>query len=366
MGDTGPITGDTTGGAGMGSAGMPSFGSESFGAGVGANVGMAAPGGYLDSAIPMTMFRLRYDTAYNLNRPDRAEYIYGAWQELSFHPHGIVSHGVANGVFVDANTRGPTQSGNQVDYQEASVYFEYAFARRFSAFVDLPYRFVHFRPPFEGGDENGENPDDSARFPEGQENANPNNNPNGISDLQFGFKYAFIADPDQFLTLQFRTYVPTGDAGRGLGTGHVSVEPALLYYKQMTERLVFQAQLMDWIPIGGTAEAGNVLSYGAGFAYDVYRSCNLRVAPVVEMLGWTVLSGYESFFLPDSTFNTAGLNVPSNHGVANATGDTIINGKIGVRTYFGDSVDFYVGYGRALTGDHWYTDIVRAELRIKF
>jgi len=78
------------------------------------------------------------------------------------------------------------------------------------------------------------------------------------------------------------------------------------------------------------------------------------------------LSGYESFFLPDSTFNTNGFNVPNNHGVTSAVGDTIVNGKIGVRTYLNNGIDCYVGYGHALTVDRWYSDIIRVELRFCF
>ena len=87
------------------------------------------------------MFRLRYDNAQGMNRPDRAEYFYGAWQELSFHPHGI-QHG---GVFIDANARGPIQLPSEVSFQEPSAYLEYAFSKRFSAFADVPLRFVTFR-----------------------------------------------------------------------------------------------------------------------------------------------------------------------------------------------------------------------------
>ena len=48
-----------------------------------------------------------------------------------------------------------------------------------------------------------------------------------------------------------------------------------------------------------------------------------------------------------------------------ASGDTIINAKLGVRAG-GQRQDFYVGYGRALTGEQWYQDIVRFEYRLKF
>ena len=49
-----------------------------------------------------------------------------------------------------------------------------------------------------------------------------------------------------------------------------------------------------------------------------------------------------------------------------ASGDTIVNLKAGVRVgnYSGHSL--YVGYGRALTGDVWYDEILRIEYRKMF
>jgi hypothetical protein len=78
---------------------------------------------------------------------------------------------------------------------------------------------------------------------------------------------------------------------------------------------------------------------------------------VAEFLGWNVLDGQELVHPP---------------GVAvDAAGDTIINGKLGVRFGFGarnggPRPDLYVGYGRALTGEVWYKDIIRLELRVPF
>jgi hypothetical protein len=82
------------------------------------------------------------------------------------------------------------------------------------------------------------------------------------------------------------------------------------------------------------------------------------VAPVVEVVGWTVLSGKE--LNPDGLVATG------------AAGDTIVNAKFGVRIGIGkappDSLiwsrsDLYVGYGRALTGEVWYKDMLRVEFR---
>jgi hypothetical protein len=48
-----------------------------------------------------------------------------------------------------------------------------------------------------------------------------------------------------------------------------------------------------------------------------------------------------------------------------ADGDTIVNVKIGLR-YSTPAHTAYVGYGRALTHEVWYEDILRAEYTYRF
>ena len=96
-----------------------------------------------------------------------------------------------------------------------------------------------------------------------------NRNTYGFSDINLGFKHAFVAEPDRFYTFQFRTYVPTGSGERGLGTNHASLEPAFLVFQRLSDRLYFSGELRDWIPVHGSDFAGNVLRYGAGLAYNV-------------------------------------------------------------------------------------------------
>lgn len=320
----------------------------------------AAAGGYLDDPMPRTNIRLRYDAGFGMNRPDRAEYFYAAWQELSFHPHGVQN----GGVFFDPKARGPAILASRLDYQEASAYGEYAFSNRLSAFVDTPFRYVDF-------DHILEDPDREAfREPlkENVDSANPHTNFNGLSDIQVGFKAALVADPNQYLTFQFRTFIPTGDAFRGLGTGHVSVEPDLLLFQRLSDVMTAQGQFGVWAPIGGGSASGPILIYGAGLSYDIYRGCKVRVAAVEEVVGWTVLYGFAAVADEQVSAPKAAPEfiLPVGHGVIDAAGNTIVNGKIGLRTYFGDRQDLYVGYGHALTGDRWYQDIVRVEYRIGF
>jgi hypothetical protein len=263
--------------------------------------------GYIDDAIPGNVFRLRFDAAYNFRRPTRAEFFYP--QSAPGGP-------------------GLPVPEPRIDYQEPSAYLELAATKRLSGFVEVPWLFL-----------------------------NPEVNPdhNGIGDMNAGFKYAVVDCPDLVATFQLRTYIPTGDSHRGLGTDHVSLEPAVLVWKPLTERLGFEGELRLWVPIGGTDFAGEVLRYGTGLHYDVVRNCRLRVTPVAELVGWTVLSGKESqAFLPGGV------------AVGDAAGDTIVNAKLGVRVGLGGCGDVYAGYGRAITGDRWYENTFRVEWRLAF
>src|SRR5262249_54500038 len=138
-------------------------------------------------------------------------------------------------------------------------------------------------------------------------------------------------------------------------TRHVSLEPAVLVYKRLEDRLGFEGELRYWIPVGGTDFAGDILRYGVGLHYDLFRIGRLQITPVAELVGWTVLGGKENVLHP------SGLT-----SVEHAAGDTILDAKAGFRLKFADRGDFYVGYGRPLTGDRWYENVYRLEFRLFF
>jgi len=184
-------------------------------------------------------------------------------------------------------------------------------------------------------------------------NPEVNRDHTGFSDLDAGFKYAFLYQDDLVATFQLRTYAPTGDSHRGLGTDHVSLEPALLLYSRLADRLALESELRLWVPVGGTNFAGEIIRYGVGLHYDVCRTTCYTVTPVIEFVGWTVLDGKESVVPPSGAAF-----------VEDAAGQTIVNAKLGVRVKFGDRADFYSGYGQALTGNRWYADTVRVEFRL--
>ena len=55
--------------------GVPIFAAHELKRSAAASAAMTAPG-YLDPAAPANVFRLRFDSEYHIDRPDRAEFFY--------------------------------------------------------------------------------------------------------------------------------------------------------------------------------------------------------------------------------------------------------------------------------------------------
>ena len=218
-----------------------------------------------------------------------------------------------------------------VDYRELELAYEFALSEgRFSLFAELPVRIVELR--------------DNAF------------SSTGISDLRVGAKLAMVASENSYLTFQFRAYLPTGEPLNGLGTDHASLEPGLLLFRRLTDRLTLGGELKYWHPTSGSIGlappdefSGDILRYGVGLAYDLTTSPRFQLTPVVEVVGWRVLDGF--------TTGDGGA------GAGRADSD-IVNLKVGARIRTGrDSV--YFGYGFALTQDIWYDDVFRLEYRLR-
>jgi hypothetical protein len=258
--------------------------------------------GYIDNAIPGNLLRLRFDAAYGANRATRDEFFYARG--------GPLGPGL------------PLPEVND-DYQELSVYIEKLICPTFSAFIDLPVRFL---------------------------NPTINSDHSGFGDLDVGFKWAFVSNATNVKTFQLRVFAPTGDASEGLGNNHVSVEPGLLCFYQPNCRLRLESELRLWVPIGGTNFEGEILRYGIGFSVGERRKDAWWINPVVEFVGWTSFDGREVSAISPKVVDQS------------ASGDTIVNAKVGLRFGRG-SFDVYAGYGRALTGEVWYKNMLRTELR---
>jgi hypothetical protein len=311
--------------------------------------------GYIDNAIVGSQIRIRFDAAFHDNAPDRAEFFYAQCSCIPVGP-------------------GPNPVVADLNFQQLYMHAEYAPTQRFSFFTEVPVRWIQpniFAAP-----------------------GSPIlTNEAGLSDLAAGLKLAAVASSNRYLTFQFQAYFPSGNASIGLGTDHYSVEPALLYYQRLSDRVALEAQVGDWHPVGGSTclrpgqlpapltppagdscntslqpaqppaseeFAGDVFFYGVGPSYVLYRGENVQIAPVVELVGWRVLGGFETKNVP--------LANPHNdiQQAVSADGTNIVNLKVGARTAVGAHSSFYIGYGHQLAHAGWYREIVRAEYRYSF
>lgn len=269
--------------------------------------------GYIDPAPLMNQVRFRFDAAYDNPTPDWAEFFYPKTGRLG--------------------GPGPEEPETSVNSQELNLYAEHVFAENLiSGFFEIPLRMID--PEF-------------------------NPHASGVSDLSAGARVSLYDDERQQLTFQFRTTVPTGDAGRGLGTDHVTLEPGMLYLRQLAPGTSLEAEFRNLIPIAGSdGWTGNILRYGVGIGHRLIEADRFYVTPVFEAVGWSVLEG--------KTFDpvlVAGRDLPS----------TVINLKFGTRIGSGSGdgasasgKSLYLGYGRAVTGQRWYEDVFRAEFRVLF
>lgn len=296
---------------------VPDFGNRGGGAGIGPQVGL--DGGYIENAIPRSMLRLRFDSGYGNNRPDRGNFFYAK----------------CGCFFPQRDALGPPRVERNVDFQELTATGELAVSERASVFFDLPVRFI---------------------------NPTVNDNFSGLGDIGFGGKYAIVYNQNRVVSLFGRFQAPSGTIAKGLGNGNWWFEPGLLWQEQITQKWTAFGEFRFQMPLGlRTDFVGNMLRYGLGTSYIVAQGQWGYVAPVVELVGWSVLSGQQ--LDPDQLRNVR------------AAGDTIVNAKFGLRIGLGAPAcgsqyltksDLYIGYGRALTGEVWYKDMVRFEYRRNF
>jgi hypothetical protein len=281
--------------------------------------------GYIEDPFIATQIRIRADAGWDDNTPDRAEFFYpkcGCYGSGAPGPQpGIVTN---------------------LRFQEYSAAVEYAVVRRFSIFVEAPFRSIQ---PVSFAQNNTGFPDHA-----------------GFSDFRSGFKWAVDSNPNRYMTVQVRAYFPTGDASRGLGTNHYSVEPSFLFQQTLTPRTRLAGEAALWIPAGGSSNApvnngqfsGSVLTYGLGLTYTLWgrpeRRGGVRVVPALEFVGWNVRSG----------------SVTEATGLVDASNTDIANLKIGARIFANAHDSVYAGVGRQLTHIGWYRDLLRVEYRHTF
>jgi hypothetical protein len=270
---------------------------------------------FADAPRPITQTRLRWDTVRNFPFPDRAEYFWAR------------EKGAAGPA---AFAKGPTGPVAEIDYTQFSLYTEVAVGN-FSAFFEIPYRNVDSIPDPVAGNVVNES---------------------GFADIIAGTKSLLIDCPMGQLGFQFKIFTPSGQPVRGLGTGHVSLEPALLLGLRLTRTTYLQTQWAYWIPIGGDPDyAGDIFHYHLSLNQVLWRpSEGLEFIGVAEFNGWSVLDGQ---------FTDAAGN-------AIRARTNMFSMGPGIRCYVCKKIDFGLGSTFMTTDASWGDQWVRADLRWRY
>jgi hypothetical protein len=261
----------------------------------------------IDSSQPLNNMRLRFDSAYNLPTPDRAE------------------------VFWSKPGRGPSPlpAETSVDYQDIRFLTEIA-SQRFSASTEIPLRFL--------------NP---TVFP----------NNGGLGDIIVATKTVLVDGKALQLTQIMKIQMNTGAPKSGRGSGHMAMEPGLIARYKWRPDTYLHGELKFMFPLGGSPDfSGEVLRYGLGIAHVYYETDTFAVIPTLEFVSWSVLTGKKT---------VSGTTGPV---AVNVDGENILNVYPGVRLVHdgaGDFGMFEVGLssGLSVTKEHWYNELLRLDLR---
>jgi hypothetical protein len=261
----------------------------------------------IDVAQPLNNMRFRFDSAYDWESPDRAEYF---WAK--------------------AGGRGPKAAEPSLDYQRMGFLWEIA-SPRFSTSTEIPLIFIN--PTLVG-------------------------NTASLGDMAITTKTVLMDGDSLQLTQILRTQLSTGTASLGRGNGHVSMEPGMLARYKWDEDTYMHGELKFWFPLGGDPTfSGQAVRYGFGISKLWYDSDTFAAIPTLEFVGWSLVSGQRTVGQIGDTF----VSVP-------VDGENILNIYPGIRLANdtgGDFGMFECGFsgGLSVTERHWYRGLLRLDLR---
>lgn len=336
---------------------------------------------FQDSARPVTQIRYRYDNGWGFERPDRAEW-FMARPRTNPNQLGPGGAWAKQGI-----GKGPPCIAEKLDYGAFRMYMEAA-TQTFGFFVELAYLNVDpntapasIQPNTAAGAGGinlggGLNIPGAAPVPGGAAANRRRPSPvpapccsaSGFGDMNLGTKSVLIDCELLLLTFQFKTFLPTGNFTQGIGTGHVSLEPSLLFAIKLTQECYLQGQLAYWFPIGGDPlYQGNVFHSHLALNKNIWKpSPGTRLVGTLEFNNFCVLGGNytETGYVipnPNATANT--LNVAP---VAIPASAFMVTVGPGVRLFCCDRVDLGVGSAIAVTGEHFEKQLLRVDLRVRF
>jgi hypothetical protein len=196
----------------------------------------------IDPAQPFNNFRIRTVLANRMHLPDRAEYF---WAKAG-------------------SAKGPPLGESIVNYQEARMRMELG-SNKLSTAFEVPFRST---------------------------DPQVNENHAGLGDMQLIVKTVLLDGKQWMLTQYFGTHFASGNSAAGLGTGHVSLEPGLLFRNEFRENTWMHGELKFWFPTGADPQhGGQVLKFATGFNHVWMETDHNAWLPSIEMVAYSVLNG---------------------------------------------------------------------------
>lgn len=259
----------------------------------------------IDISQPMGNFRFRTDAVYNLTKPDRSEYFWAM------------------------PGRGPVVE-ESVDYQDVRFLMETG-TPSFSLGTEVPIRML---------------------------NPEINGNTAGVGDIQLVQKAVLLSGSRWQMTQLTRTTFNNGNARKGLGTGHVSIEPGMLFRYQYSELTYLHSELKLTFPIAGDpAYSGQALKWGVGVSTVYYETDTMALIPTLE---------FTNIWLLDGQYTPFPAGVPTD-----VDGDGIFNLAPGLRIACDTGGDLGVvelGFSSvmAIGSNGWYDALLRMDIRFVF
>ncbi len=267
---------------------------------------------------PITQMNLRYEQGWNMPFPDKSEFFMARADGKGKGPMQTVS---------------PIFDNNLATYRELHMYNEAAVGP-FSAWVDVPYENVSFKEY---------------------------NGAAGLGDLSFGTKSMLLDCELLQFTFEFNTFTPTGNFTRGLGTGHVSLEPGFLMALKLAPETFLQSELAYRFPLGGDqAFEGPVFHYHLSLN-QLLCHCghDIQLIGTAEFNGWQFTGG--EYTGPGST--TAN---PLDLAVSSSPVAEVFNMGPGMRLVICDKIDFGVAGFFNVSSGSIAKELLEAEFRWRF
>ncbi|MGL4553755.1 MAG: hypothetical protein ACRC33_21540 [Gemmataceae bacterium] len=264
-------------------------------------IGLANNSFLLDSPRPVTHMKLGADYGWDLRFPDKGETF----------------------------TKKGTLNLRKTDYMDAYLYNEAAPTPGFGFFIYMPIRHVDpVNPEISGG--------------------------SGFGDMVIGTKSVILDCELLLATFMFKTFLPTGNSAKGVGTGHVSLEPSMTSALKLTPYSYLQSQLGFRFPLGGDSNFQGSMPYG-GLSYNhLLWNCGKDI----ELIG----------NLEMTVACLANGKYTDEFGIEQRARDlgTFVTAGPGIRLIVCQKVDVGISTSFPLTQESAFGNLLRAEFRWRF